>query len=350
MFIKNAWYVAGWSHEVSAGKPLQRMICGEAIVLFRSGDEVVALADACAHRQYPLSSGRLVEGRIRCGYHGFEYDSDGVCQRVPGQKTVPAKARVRRFPVVLRNGWIWIWPGDTAGEGAADPGSIPDTPWLTAPEWDGVTFTHLYDCRSSLVHDNLLDLTHEAFIHETSIGDDAVYENGITVEVAKDAVVVDRFMPNCHPSDLYVTAMGVQPPMDRWHTTEFRLPSLHVIHCGVTSPGASRESGYHIEVLNAITPATENSTWYFYGNFRDFALGDDDINALMRSSLSQVLAEDADALAKQERMLTEGHASSNDVLIAQDAGVARARRMMQQLLDAELTEPKRDRHAAAVDA
>ena len=335
MFIKNAWYVAGWAAEVGGDAPLQRLICGDSIVLFRSGGEVVALSDACAHRQYPLSSGKVVDGRLRCGYHGFEYDGAGVCRRVPGQDVVPRLAKVRRYPVVVKDGWIWIWPGDTEADGTADPARIPDTHWLSDENWDGVTFTHLYDCRSSLLHDNLLDLTHEAFIHQASIGDDSVYENGITVEVAPGSVVVDRFMPECDPSQLYVTAMGVEPPMDRWHTTDFRLPSLHVIHCGVGAPGAPREEGFHLEVLNAITPATENTTWYFYANVRDFAVGDEKINDLMRTALGQVLSEDAEALAKQERMFAEGRANPHDVLVAQDAGVARARRMLQQMLAAE---------------
>lgn len=335
MFIKNTWYVAAWAEEIPEDRPLQRLICGDLIALYRSEDQIVAVADACAHRQYPLSSGRVVDGRLRCGYHGFEYDNDGICQRVPGQDTVPAKARVRTYPVQVRHGWVWIWPGDTEAPGAADPDTIPDTPWLSDPAWDGVTFTHLYQCRSSLLHDNLLDLTHEAFIHESSIGDDAVYENGITVEVRENRVIVDRFMPKCHPSDLYVTAMGVEPPMDRWHTTDFQLPSLHVIHCGVTDPDTPRESGYHLEVLNAITPATENSTWYFYANVRDFAVGNAEINALMHTALDQVLAEDAEALEKQEQMISSGQAAGHDVLVAQDAGVARARRMMKQMLDAE---------------
>lgn len=321
------------------------MICGQPVVLFRSAGTVVALADACAHRQYPLSSGRVTDGVIRCGYHGFEYDASGVCQRVPGQDTIPAKARVTSYPVVVRHGWVWMWPGDATSAGAADPDDIPDTPWLDHPEWDGVTFTNLYDCRASLVHDNLLDLTHEAFIHESSIGDDAVYTNGITVEVTDGVVTVDRFMPRCHPSQLYVTAMGVEPPMDRWHTTEFRLPSLHVIHCGVTEPGESRRTGYHLEVLNAITPATEDTTWYFYGNFRDFAVGDTAINDLMRTSLRQVLDEDAVALRRQEQMLADGFANPNDVLIAQDAGVARARRMMAQLVERERGDILEERHA-----
>lgn len=331
MFIKNAWYVIAWSTEIST-TPLRRMVCNEPVVLFRSGEEAVALADACAHRQFPLSSGRVVDGNLRCGYHGFEYDRDGICVRVPAQDRIPDRAKVRRHPLVEQDGWVWIWPG---APGDADPSTIPATPWLTSPTWDRVTQSRLYECRASLLHDNLLDLTHEAFLHEASIGDDTVYINGITVEATERSVVVDRFMPRCHPSPLYVTAMGVEPPMDRWHTTEFHLPSLHVIHCGVGKPGAPREEGYHLEVLNAITPATANTSWYFYANCRDFAVGDAAINEMMHTSLVQVLDEDAVALDRQEQMFAAGHAASHDVLIAQDAGVAKARRLLQQMQAAE---------------
>jgi phenylpropionate dioxygenase-like ring-hydroxylating dioxygenase large terminal subunit len=331
MIIQEAWYVAAWSSEVTSA-PLGRTICGKPVVFFRSGDTVSALADACAHRQYPLSAGRVVDGNLRCGYHGFEYGPDGVCSRVPGQDVVPANTLVRRYPVHEKDGWVWIWPGDPA---AADPSTIPDTYWLASDRWSGVRFTHRYECSAGLLHDNLLDLTHEAFLHESSIGDDAVYTNGISVDVSPTSVVVDRFMPRCHPSELYVTAMGVEPPMDRWHTTEFHLPNLHVIHCGVGQPGAARGDGFHIEVLNAITPETETSAWYFYANVRDFAIDDLELDDLMHRSLKQVLEEDKDALERQQRVLTAGHANGPDRLIAQDAGVARARRLLRQMAEAE---------------
>ncbi|WP_310963878.1 aromatic ring-hydroxylating dioxygenase subunit alpha [Nocardioides terrisoli] len=330
-YITETWYVAAWSEEIT-GKPISRTICGKPVVLFRSDGEAIALHDACAHRQYPLSAGTVIDGHLRCGYHGFEYGADGVCVRVPGQDVIPGNTHVRAYPVVERDGWVWIWPGDPDN---ADRESIPATTWLSDPEWDGVRFTNRYECSSGLLHDNLLDLTHEAFLHESSIGDEAVFTNGITVEVTAAAVVVDRFMPRCHPSDLYVTAMGVKPPVDRWHTTEFNLPNLHVIHCGVGQPGASRKDGYHLEVLNAITPESETSCHYFYANVRDFAIGDEQINGIMRASLEKVLEEDRFALEKQQAVLDAGNAGGPDRLIAQDAGVARARRMLRQMIEAE---------------
>ena len=336
MFVRNAWYVIAWSEEITR-EPMKRTVLGEDVVLYRKEDGTpVALADRCAHRAYPLSAGRVVGDNIQCGYHGFEYDCEGVCVRVPGQDRIPQRALVHPFPLVESHRWVWIWLGDKE-KAASTP--VPDTHWMTDPAWDRVTHTRLFRCSAQLVHDNLLDLTHEAFLHESSIGDEAVYENGVTVEVDGTTVSVDRFMPGCHPSPLFEKATGITPPVDRWHTTEFQLPSVHIIHAGVVAPGGERKDGYLLEVLNAITPQTEDTAWYFYAFCRNFAVGDEGINTLLRENLGGVLDEDDAALAlQQERMATRPE-SLPDVLIAQDAGVAKARRVMAKMLAAESAEP-----------
>lgn len=327
MFVRNAWYVIAWSEEVGR-QPMERTVLGEPVVLYRTEDGApVALADECAHRGYPLSAGRLIGDRIQCGYHGFEFDCSGVCVRVPAQERIPRGARVRAYPVVESHRWVWIWMGDPE-RAATTP--VPDTHWMTDPAWDRVTHTRLFGCRASLLHDNLLDLTHEAFLHTSSIGDDAVYENGITVEVGGSTVSVDRFMPNCHPSPLFAKATG-EEKVDRWHTTEFQLPSVHVIHAGVVTPGGRREDGYLLEVLNGITPATEDTTWYFYAFCRNFSVGDGALNDLLSTSLGDVLTEDEDALALQE-LRQKRREGTRDVLIAQDAGVSKARRLLAKMV------------------
>ncbi len=331
MFVKNAWYVIAWAEEVTR-EPMQRTVLGDEVVLYRKQDgEVVALADRCAHRAYPLSSGRLVGDNIQCGYHGFEYDCDGICVKVPAQERIPQRAVVPRYPVVESHRWVWIWMGE-AEQAASTP--VPDTHWMTDPSWDRVTHTRLFECSADLVHDNLLDLTHESFLHQSSIGDDAVFENGITVEVDGTSVSVDRWMPQCHPSPLFEKATGLQL-VDRWHTTQFQMPSLHTIHAGVVEPGGRREDGHLLEVLNAITPQTETTAWYFYGFCRNFSVGDESINVLLQTSLGEVLDEDAVALALQQQRMQTRPATTPDVLIAQDAGVAKARRILARMLAAE---------------
>ena len=78
MLIRNCWYVAGWSHQFEAGKPTQRMLLGEPVVIWRTQEGVVvAMEDRCVHRLAPLSLGRIEGNAIRCLYHGLLFDADG---------------------------------------------------------------------------------------------------------------------------------------------------------------------------------------------------------------------------------------------------------------------------------
>ena len=330
--VLNAWYVAAWSHEVTRD-PVARTICQQPVVLYRAKDgSAVALADRCAHRGYPLSAGRLVEDSIECGYHGFAFGCDGVCTRVPAQSTIPSRSKVRAYPLHEKDGWVWIWTGEAD---RADVTTIPDTHWMNDPAWATVTHSYLFNCRADLVHDNLLDLTHESFIHRTTVGDDYIYEHGITVEVDGTTVTVDRLMPGVEAPPLYASTMGVEGLFDRFHATEFAVPSHHTLHSGITGRGRPREEGYLIKVLNGITPIDEHTCWYYYAFCRNFGIENSAATEDLRIGLGTVLDEDAEALRLQELALQTRPKGEHDVLIAQDAGVAKARRVMSQLLAAE---------------
>ena len=110
MLLRNAWYIAAWADEVGGDQPLARRICNEPIVLFRDGaGRVGALTDRCCHRAAPLSMGSVVEEGIQCGYHGLVIDGSGRCVRIPGQKQIPADARVRSYPAIEKDQMVWVW-------------------------------------------------------------------------------------------------------------------------------------------------------------------------------------------------------------------------------------------------
>lgn len=84
MFLRNCWYVAGWSHHVTAGEIVARTVIGEPIVLYRTLDgAVTVLEDRCCHRFAPLSRGRLEGDDIRCMYHGLKFSASGICVEIP---------------------------------------------------------------------------------------------------------------------------------------------------------------------------------------------------------------------------------------------------------------------------
>ena len=102
MFLKNAWYVAAWDHEV--GRTLTpKTILGENVVLYRKQDgTAAALEDACPHRKLPLSMGRIKGDEVECGYHGLTFDCSGTCTRVPGAGTLDAENH-RELDLLLRD-------------------------------------------------------------------------------------------------------------------------------------------------------------------------------------------------------------------------------------------------------
>src|SRR5687767_3022712 len=127
-YLRNCWYMAGWSKRLARGEVIARTILDEPMALFRDLDgEVGAVQDRCPHRFAPLSAGKVSDGGVLvCGYHGLGFDRSGACALNPHGPILRA-ARITSWPLIERHGIIWIWMGDA---GACDPASIPDFSWF----------------------------------------------------------------------------------------------------------------------------------------------------------------------------------------------------------------------------
>lgn len=132
MFLKNAWYVAAWDHEVAQDLK-QIMVLDEKICIFRNeSGEVIALEDACSHRKLPLSKGRRKGDTVECGYHGLTFDCAGKCVWAPGTGRIPSNANVHAYPVHEKYGLVWIWMGNPA---IADASVIFEIENYDSPDW-----------------------------------------------------------------------------------------------------------------------------------------------------------------------------------------------------------------------
>jgi phenylpropionate dioxygenase-like ring-hydroxylating dioxygenase large terminal subunit len=238
-------------------------------VLYRREDGMpVALEDRCCHRQLPLSMGRLEGDDLRCGYHGLKFDASGKCIEIPGQTSIPPQARVRAYPLIEKYSWVWIWMG---GPASADPALIPNWWWTEHPEW---AFTrpdmvHLR-CNYQLISDNVLDVTHLAYVHASSIGASSISEFPATVERDGRLVRLTRWIVDRPPPPLYKKAGGFPGNADRWQIVE------HVPPCFTVNFAGCKDEKRKIDLmaLSAPTPETERSTHYFFGFVRNFGLGD----------------------------------------------------------------------------
>ena len=230
MFLRNYWYVAATDSEIGR-KPFRRIIMNEPMVFYRTEDGTpVALEDRCPHRRLPLSMGKLVgDDVLQCHYHGLRFDRTGACVRVPGQDMIPASARVKTYPVVERYKWLWIWMGDPA---LADPAKITDYHWLDDPNW-GAKSDYLYaQCNWQLVNDNLLDLTHLAFVHETTIGNMALVEHAaVRVQRTPHGVQVTRWIIDQPAPPAFVKIGGFTGNVDRWQIIDYHAAVVHPPRC-----------------------------------------------------------------------------------------------------------------------
>jgi phenylpropionate dioxygenase-like ring-hydroxylating dioxygenase large terminal subunit len=330
VFLRNSWYVAAWDREIDRN-PLGRTLLGEPVVLYRNtkGD-VVALEDRCCHRQLPLSMGKVEGDELRCGYHGLKFDASGRCVEIPGQASIPPQARVRSYPVLEKYNWVWIWMGDPAN---ADSALIPNWWWADHADW---TFTrpdrvHL-KCNYQLIADNVLDVTHLAYVHASSIGALSITEFPATVEREERLVRLTRWIRDRPPPPLYQKAGGFEGNVDRWQIAE------HVPPCFTVNFGGCSDKKAKIDLLalSAPTPETESTTHYFFGFVRNFGLRDAATEKICSGDMVRVFNEDFPILEAQQCNLGTERPG---VDIAVDAAPLAARRMLQALMQKETTKP-----------
>lgn len=341
-FPLNSWYAAAWGHEV--GRALAaRTICDVDVVLYRTAaGAAVALEDACWHRLLPLSLGRLEGDQVVCGYHGLVFNPEGRCTYMPAQKTINPSACVRAFPVAEKHRLVWIWPGDPA---LADPATIPDFHWNDGTDWvgDGGTFYDLR-CDYRLVIDNLMDLTHETYVHAGSIGDEAITSAPFDVTHTERTATVTRWMIDIDPPPFWKAQLG-RPGVhvDRWQIIYFQAPSVIVGDVGVAvtgtgAPQGDRSQGVNGAFLAAVTPATASSCHYFWNFVRTFRTDD----AQLTRDIQRAHVNDGKGVYDQDHAVLEAQQKAIErnprmpfYNLNIDAGALWARRLIDGLIDAE---------------
>ncbi len=336
MFIRNAWYVAAWADEV-ADTPLARRICGEPVVLFRDGSgRAAALLDMCCHRGAPLSIGKVTALGIECGYHGLTFDCSGTCVRIPGQERIPERARVRTFPLVEQDGFLWIWMGDAS---RADQGAIVRYPWHNdAAHWPHRHTMYHIQGAATLMVDNLMDLTHLGYVHGSTIGGNPMthVEAKMETERTSNGLKFDRWMLNSLPPPTYVKACGFQGRIDRLQRFEYIAPGTILQlsaadEAGAYANGLPDNSKLQFRLFHGLTPETETSCFYFWSTANGYRTDDPAATEQLFSEIAGAFKEDLTVVEAQQARLTE-LGEDHLVDIATDAARLHMRRIADRLL------------------
>jgi vanillate O-demethylase monooxygenase subunit len=347
-FIRNSWYVASWSQELSSGKPVAITLLDEPLVLFRTADgAAAALRDCCCHRNAPLSHGRCENGLLRCMYHGLMFDGTGSCVLIPGQTHIPAACRVPSYPTVEQHGAIWVWMGDPT---QADRRLLPFPASYDTRDWD-MRGSH-WDLQANymLLNDNLADLSHVAFLHEATFGsrDTRIAETHPTITRLERGIRVERWLTDRRKMDWVPDAPLVSETDYReelWLSYELLAPGIFVMLSELHPVGVARESGYaaprskpmHANLnFQAMTPIGETSTRHF------FALGPPSAEAAANPRLPDAILElslkgfdeDRRMLEAQQHNLARWPIQAA-AAIRHDRGVQLLRRIIDRLIGLE---------------
>ncbi|MBL0419068.1 aromatic ring-hydroxylating dioxygenase subunit alpha [Ramlibacter sp. AW1] len=342
MFVRNCWYVAAWDEEVPAEGLLARTLLGEPVLLYRdTRGGVVALEDRCAHRSAPLHLGRKEGDAVRCMYHGLKFDATGACVDIPGQSSIPPKVSVRSYPVVERDRLVWIWMGDPAG---ADASQIVDFFWHDSPEWRMKPGYLHYQANYKLIVDNLLDFTHLAWVHPTTLGTQSAA--GLKPQIERDdsgagTLTIRRWYLDDDMPNLHKRVARFEGKVDRWQIYQWSPPALLRMDAGSAPAGTGAPEGHRVpEALqfrhtSIQTPETETTSHYWFCQARNFALDDE--------AITQKIFDDVLVAFEEDRRMIEGQQKVLSLVperpmipIAADAGLNQARWLIDRLARSEV--------------
>jgi phenylpropionate dioxygenase-like ring-hydroxylating dioxygenase large terminal subunit len=339
MFLRNCWYAAGWSRDFDAETLYALNILSEPIVVYRTADGApVALQDRCCHRFAPLSMGRLEGENLRCMYHGLKFAPSGRCVEIPGETKIPPQVKVRSYLTRDKHSIAWIWMGDPA---RADTALIPNFVGVDDPQWAMRPGRMDYKANYALINENLLDLSHIAFLHSRSLGAALTPEGTGPTTVTRLArgVRIQNWLIG-EPSGMSSATSGARTNI--WQTYEFLAPGIFLLRADFYSHGTADKFNqgepdgvgmvHQQFTCQAVTPQTDKTSCYF------FAYGP----WAKEPHLKDTLYELGLKAFNEDRVMIEAQQRNIDlapetrmVKLSIDSGIAQFYRVMDELMKEE---------------
>lgn len=232
-------------------KPVAVRLCGQELVLFRPGPgEAAALDDCCPHRRMRLSLGSVVEGKLRCQYHGWKFAGCGAGES-PGTPKLYAQAV--SYDVREELGAIWVKPRDS-------------TATFPAFDVDGYyhlcTLQHVAKAPLELVVDNFCEIEHTPTTHAMfGYPLERMHEVQVRFESTPTSVRVINWGPPKQLSPLVRFLLDVQPG-DRFNDdwTTYFSPVYSVYDHWWSNPETGHESRVRWRLYIFFVPVDADTT------------------------------------------------------------------------------------------
>jgi phenylpropionate dioxygenase-like ring-hydroxylating dioxygenase large terminal subunit len=252
---KKCWYPVTFLQDLPRNQPYSFSLYDEPLVLFRNQDDKLGcLTDLCPHRAAKLSDGQMIDGRIECLYHGWQFGSDGQCMHIPQlpkQAKIPKNAWVKSFTVVERQGIVWMWAGEAE---AADETLIP-----TIPELDDPAFV-ARDCMSDIPYgqntfiENVIDPAHVPISHDGILGNRA------------DALPLEMEIINNSAQGFHGRYRNIDGSNTSWNNIDFVAPNLVVVRIPI-----NEQRGWYLGAAAYSLPLSKNQCRFLFRGYQNFS-------------------------------------------------------------------------------
>lgn len=313
--FKNLWWALEFSENVTS-KPQRLTALNMELVLWRRPDgKAVVMSDLCVHRGGALSDGWVAGDCIVCPYHGWQFNEDGSCAKIPANqpgRVIPPKSRVDSYPTVERYGWVWAFMGDLP-EDERPP--FPELPFAEDPGFRRITGEFKWNAHYDRVLENSMDIAHAPFVHAGSFGNpDKPEVEEFKVQYYSDwAAGAEVTLEPPTPKGLWGKFMSRRERKGIRTATAFYFPNITKLE--VDLPIGK------MVLLNAIVPVDDHTTitkWTQYRNFFTGSWADRDA----RKRTDKIFLEDVKIVEEQRPELLpfdladEMHVKSDAIQIA----------------------------------
>ena len=268
--LQNQWFPVAESADVDPG-PLKVTLLGRDVVLYRSGESLVAAPDRCPHREAPLSIGRVEDGALVCAYHGWSFADEGTCVGVPssgpGAKIAPG-AHLPCLSVREQYGLVWLALADPAGD-------IPIIPQEQDETFRRInTGVDVWRTAATRMVDNFLDISHFPWVHTGTFGggQETRVEQIDLEELDNGWFGYAYEVDATNPDEAAATTGSNDEEVHRWMSTGFVLP--------LTVRSTIRyEDGLEHILLLCSTPIDEETSYFTFVVWRndDFSVDAEEV-------------------------------------------------------------------------
>ena len=255
------WYVICRKEEIEENKILLKYVFDQEIIIWKKKERIMAWENLCIHRGSRLSLGSINNGILKCAYHGWEYNQDAQCVKIPSQPDIkiPKKACVKSYKVIEKMNMVWINLSKEVND------------FVNIKEFNESNFNHvasgpyIMNASAPRAIENFLDVAHFPFVHENHLG-------------VKDKPMIDDYDVVSSNKGIHASNVKVfQPNPDGTNKSGEVIYDYHVHSPFVASLGKDVSKNERFVLVFYVTPISETESMIYTLTLMNFGKLDDKI-------------------------------------------------------------------------